>query len=126
MGQFPSQPYRVFIVGVSGGQPQPAKPDDPLEQGVPSWSRDGRYLVFGELRVRRSDDEMSIRLLDLNTCEENILTGSRAKWTPRWSPDGRYILAVSTDGNSLVLFDCDHRSLIADALLARRIEVREI
>lgn len=109
MGQFPNQPYRMFIVGVSGGQPEAAKPDDSLDQGVPSWSKDGRYLVFGELRQRKDDDDMSIRLLDLDTKRETILPGSKAKWTPRWSPDGRYIVAVATNGNSLALFDWSAR-----------------
>jgi len=106
MGQFPDRPSRIFIVDASGGQPQAAKPDDALDQGVPSWSGDGRYLVFGELRQRRSDDDMLIRLLDLNTGVETLLPGSKARWTPRWSPDGRYIVAVATNSRSLALFDC--------------------
>ena len=109
MGQEPNQTYRIFIIGASGGEPRAAKPGDSLEQGVPSWSGDGRYLVFGELRNRRSDDDMLIRLLDLKTGTETILPGSKGKWTPRWSPDGRYIVAVATNSGSLALFDCARR-----------------
>ena len=106
MGQAPNQPSRIFIVSASGGQPQAVEPGDSMDQGVPSWSGDGRYLVFGELLDRHADDEMLIRLLDLKTRKETILPGSKAKWTPRWSPDGRYILAVATKSGSLALFDC--------------------
>jgi Tol biopolymer transport system component len=109
MGQAPNQPSRIFIINASGGQLQAVKPGDSLEQGVPSFSGDGRYLAFGELRYRHSDDEMSIRLLDSKTGKETILPGSQGKWTPRWSPNGRYISAVATNSGSLALFDCARR-----------------
>jgi DNA-binding winged helix-turn-helix (wHTH) protein/Tol biopolymer transport system component len=109
MGQETNRPSRIFIVGASGGQPQAVESADSTEQGVPSWSGDGRFLVFGELRQRRSDNEMVIRLLDLKARKETVLPGSQAKWTPRWSPDGRYIVAMGTDFGSLALFDCARR-----------------
>jgi Tol biopolymer transport system component len=109
MGQAPNQLSRIFIINASGGQPQAVKTDDSLDEGVPSWSSDGRYLVYGELRQRHSDNEMLIRLLDLKTGKEDFLPGSKAKWTPRWSPDGRYIVAVATKSGSLALFDCFRR-----------------
>jgi Tol biopolymer transport system component/DNA-binding winged helix-turn-helix (wHTH) protein len=109
MGQAPNRPSQIFIISASGGQPQGVTASDSLDQGVPSWSGDGRYLVFGELRGRHSDDEMLIRLLDLNTGKESVLPGSQAKWTPRWSPDGTYIVAVATNSRSLALFDCVRR-----------------
>jgi Tol biopolymer transport system component/DNA-binding winged helix-turn-helix (wHTH) protein len=109
MGEEPNQPSRIFIIGASGGPLQTAGPADAPEQGVPSWSGDGRYLVFGELRQRRSDSDMMIRLLDLKTRRETILPGSQAKWTPRWSPDGHYIVAMATNFGSLALFDWARR-----------------
>jgi Tol biopolymer transport system component/DNA-binding winged helix-turn-helix (wHTH) protein len=109
MGQAPNQPSRIFIISASGGQLQAVKPSDSLDQGVPSFSSDGKNLIFGELRERHSDDEMLIRTLDLKTGEETVLPGSQAKWTPRWSPDGRYIVAVATNSGSLALFDCARR-----------------
>ena len=75
MGQAPNQASRIFVVSVSGGLPQAVKPQDSMEQGVPSWSGDGRYLVYGELRHRRSDNDMLIRLIDLNTGNESVLPG---------------------------------------------------
>jgi Tol biopolymer transport system component len=109
MGQAPNQPSRMFIINASGGQPQAVKPGDSLDQGVPSFSGDGRYIAFGELRERHSDDDMLIRLLDLKTGKETVLPESQAKWSPRWSPDGRYIVASATNFGSLSLFDCARR-----------------
>src|SRR5205085_2556200 len=33
------------------------------------------------------------------------LEGSRALFSPRWSPNGRYIAAISADGEALEVFD---------------------
>jgi Tol biopolymer transport system component len=106
MGQKPGKSWRIYTVDAAGGVPQEVKLDDPLDQGVPSWSADGRSLVFGELRDRKSDADMVIRVLDLGTGMEAILPGSKGKWSPRWSPDGRSILAQTTDFKELDLFNC--------------------
>lgn len=105
MGQAPGQPWRIYTVDAFGGEPHIEKPDDTLDQGVPSWSNDGKSLVFGERRGSRSDENMSIRVLDLNSGTEKALPESEGKWTPRWSPDGRYIVALGTDFRSLSLYD---------------------
>lgn len=110
MGQMPGKPTRIYIVDATGGVPREVKPDDILDQGVPTWSADGRFLVFGELRERKPDAEMTIRILDLQTGAESMLPGSKGKWSPRWSPDGRYIVAQTTDFKEIHLFDCDSRS----------------
>ena len=110
MGQMPGKPTRICIIDAAGGVPREARPDDILDQGVPTWSADGRSLVFGELRERKSDAEMTIRMLDLKTGAETILPGSRGKWSPRWSQDGRYIVAQTTDFKEIHLFDCESQS----------------
>ena len=33
------------------------------------------------------------------------MPGSEGLWTARWSPDGRYIAALTEDSRSLMLFD---------------------
>jgi hypothetical protein len=106
MGRMTGKPWKIYIVNASGGIPEEVKPDDPFDQGVPSWSADGCCLTFGELRDRKPDAEMAIRVLDLRTGAETILPGSKGKWSPRWSPDGRTIVAETTDFKGLDLFDC--------------------
>ena len=52
-----------------------------------------------------ADTNSAIRVLDLNTHQVSTLPGSRGLFAPRWSPDGRYIVAMPADSLSLVLFD---------------------
>lgn len=110
MGHVPGRHWQIYMIEATGGSPRAVKADDPFDQGVPSWSADGRFLVFGELRNRRPDAEMVIRILDLYSNTESVLMGSKGKWSPRWSPDGRYILAQTSDFQQLDLFDCDAKS----------------
>ncbi len=71
------------------------------EQGVPTWSPDKRYLVFGDLLGRKPAAEMSIHLLNLSTRRITEVAGSKGLWSPRWSPDGRYITAITSDSEAI-------------------------
>jgi Tol biopolymer transport system component len=44
-------------------------------------------------------------MLDLRTRKISILPGSLGLYRPRWSPDGRYLAALSADSRRLMLFD---------------------
>jgi dipeptidyl aminopeptidase/acylaminoacyl peptidase len=44
-------------------------------------------------------------VLDLTSHQLSTLPGSRGLYAARWSPDGRYIVAMPSDQLSLVLFD---------------------
>lgn len=106
-GRIPGEPWRIYVVSAAGGEARLAvtstRTASLADQGVPSWSPDGRYLVFGELRGRNPPERMMLHLVDLHTGAEAPLPHSEAKWSPRWSPDGRHIVAESADMNSLML-----------------------
>ena len=60
----------------------------PADDVHPSWSPDGRFLVFrtGRWNELRHDD---LAIMDLATGSTRQLTsGDPTDWTPRWSPDG--------------------------------------
>src|SRR5205085_3145849 len=44
-------------------------------------------------------------ILNLKMRKASTVPGSEGLWCPRWSPDGRYISALSTDAETLLLFD---------------------
>ena len=77
-------------------------PDDSSQQVDPNWSPDGNKVVFGGIG---GDPASTIRILDLATRQVSTLVGSQGLFSPRWSPDGRHMAALSADTSSLHLFD---------------------
>jgi Tol biopolymer transport system component len=68
----------------------------------PNWSPDGGKIVFGG---GPNDTNSSMCVLDLGTQRISTLPGSLGTFSPRWSPDGRYIVAMPSDSSRLILFD---------------------
>jgi Tol biopolymer transport system component/DNA-binding winged helix-turn-helix (wHTH) protein len=96
MAVFGEKRFKAYVVPATGGVAQPLVGDDG-EEGVPTWSPDGKRLVWGEPLYRSGPSEMMIRQLDLDSQRMTNLPDSGGLWTPRWSKDGRYIAAVSVD-----------------------------
>src|SRR6516225_989214 len=99
---FPTgKPPKIYEVSADGGAPRLLMPDDPGDQRDPNWSPDGNKIVFSS----GPDPISDIRILDLTTHQVSTLPNSRGLFAPRWSPDGRYIPALSADNMRLVAFD---------------------
>jgi Tol biopolymer transport system component len=97
-----NKPSKIYEVSLEGGSPRPLMPDNPDPQTDPNWSPDGSKIVFSG---RTADATSSIRVFDLATRQVSTLPGSQGMYSPRWSPDGRYIPALSGDSKRLLLFD---------------------
>ncbi|MGB8063813.1 MAG: protein kinase [Candidatus Sulfotelmatobacter sp.] len=96
------KPARIYEVSRDGGSPRELLPDDHTQQLDPNWSPDGTKVIFaGE----SNDPSSAIRVLDLATHQISSLPGSDGLYSPRWSPDGRYVSAFSADSKTLLLFD---------------------
>ncbi len=101
-GAKPGEPYRIYVTPADGGRPeQLSSGENELD---PTWSRDGNELMFG---VLPTDDPKSakIMLLDLKKRALTQVGGSQGICCPRWSPDGRYVVALSADNQKLLLLD---------------------
>jgi DNA-binding winged helix-turn-helix (wHTH) protein/Tol biopolymer transport system component len=105
MAHMPSEPWRDYVVPASGGAFHEILASFPLEPGSATWSKDGRYMVFGERRDLRGPGDMQVHLVEMAHGVITALPDSRGKWSPRWSPDGRFILATTTDFGSLWVYD---------------------
>jgi len=93
---------KAYLVASEGGSPRPVAPDDAATQIDPNWSPDGSKLVIGDTT---GSPEASIRIVDLASHRITTLPGSQGLYSPRWSPDGRNIAALSSDATRLMLFD---------------------
>ncbi len=94
------KPWRIFIVSVDGGAPQPINPKDESETD-PSWSADGNSLAFGHNTLQGGETNY-IATFDLKSKQITRVAGSDGLFAPRWSHDGKYIVALSGGNNSLI------------------------
>jgi Tol biopolymer transport system component/DNA-binding winged helix-turn-helix (wHTH) protein len=69
----------------------------------PAFSPDGKSIVLSVGDLGAISNNISI--LDLATQKLTPVPGGENLFSPRWSPDGRYIAAVTTDSAALMLFD---------------------
>jgi Tol biopolymer transport system component/DNA-binding winged helix-turn-helix (wHTH) protein len=106
MGREPGGVWRLYIVDVEGGHLHPLLSED-RNEADPDWSADGGTIVFGRLPQLMSaeSEAKAIYLFDLKTKQVRKLPGSDGLFSPRWSPDGRYIAALSLDQTRLMLYD---------------------
>jgi tricorn protease-like protein len=70
-----------------------------------TWSPDGTQLAFGRVSAMNTGIK-DIQLVDMKTRQAFTIPGSTGLFSPRWSPDGRYLLAISVEGSKkLMLYD---------------------
>jgi DNA-binding winged helix-turn-helix (wHTH) protein/Tol biopolymer transport system component len=95
----PGKPLKAYLISADGGPPQQLTLENRSESDL-SWSHNGKTLVFGDFEAK------TIHLLDLSTRQVSKLPGSEGLFSPRWSPDGRYIAArEAVSQGKLMLFD---------------------
>jgi Tol biopolymer transport system component/DNA-binding winged helix-turn-helix (wHTH) protein len=102
-GSKSGKPWKVFLVPRDGGNARAVTSDEFMATD-PTWSPDGKTLAFGHYHVL-DPRQTFIELFHLDTNQISELPGSRGIYAPRWSQDGRYIIAISHDSQKLMLYD---------------------
>jgi len=94
----------MYAVSVDGGSLNDIEP----WPGDPSWSADGNSVVFSTSPLvfdPGASNKSTIQIMDLRSRQVTTLPDSEGFYSPRWSPDGRYIAALQADSNTLGIFD---------------------
>jgi eukaryotic-like serine/threonine-protein kinase len=94
------QPWKTLLISAKGGAAQEMLAES-LFQIDAEWSPDGKQMVFG----RDNTAKATIQLLDLNSKQVSIIPDSQGLFSPRWSPDGRYLAALPLNQRKIVIFD---------------------
>jgi serine/threonine protein kinase/Tol biopolymer transport system component len=107
MGRMPGKAWKNYVVSADGGTPRQLIMDERNETD-PQWSPDGNKILFGRLPTASAPEPgqtKAFHLFDLTTNQVSTLPGSEGLFSPRWSPDGRYVVAMDMEIRKLSLFD---------------------
>ena len=95
-------PWKLSLVSANGGDAHEMLNENSSQIDA-NWSPDGEQMMFGEFN--RDQSGLKIRIINFKTHEITTIPGSNGLFSPRWSPDGRYIAAMSPNGTDMMLFD---------------------
>ena len=112
----PGKPWKIFVVPAEGGTPREVTAGDHNQndhnQGDPSWTPKGDSIVFAGMPWLEygTTTGPNIHIADLKTSQVSDLPGSDNLFSPRDSPDGRYVAALSADSTKLMVYDVEKKS----------------
>src|SRR5208337_4082364 len=100
----PGRPWKTFLISAQGGVPQEMLAESHAQLDA-TWSPDGKRIAFGRHLNVDPSEAMAIYIVDLAIHQVSVVPGSEALFSPRWSPDGRHLAALSLNSTKLLLFD---------------------
>jgi eukaryotic-like serine/threonine-protein kinase len=112
-GQFVDGPWKIYVVSAEGGNPEVVSESKENEIDA-NWSPDGNSLVFGLIYNAANPRISSV---DLRTNRVSVIPGSEGMFSPRLSPDGRFIVCMDSPGQRK-LWLLDREKQIQSELLA--------
>jgi len=101
-GIMPGQPWKMYLISSDGGEAEEVM----TGIGDLGWSPDGNSLIFHSgMADFLSTSPRAIQTMDLKTRQISTFPGSEGLYSPRWSPDGRYIAALRVGSETLQVLD---------------------
>lgn len=97
--------WQIYLTGPNGGEFKPLS-NQTRNAADPSWSPDGRSIVFGGTNDAMGKDNAArtLDIVDVASGAMREIPGSNGLFSPRWSPDGRYIAALTLDQRQVRLY----------------------
>lgn len=112
VGSLSGKRPQIYVMSSDGGSPRMITDGTSSAAGDldPTWSPDGLSLAYGGSPYsypyfQTDKGQLSIRIVDVKSRRSTILPGTDGLWGPRWSPNGKYIVALSYDSQSLILYE---------------------
>ena len=96
-------PWAIFVVPPGGGASKALLSEENTQIDI-NWSLAGDKIIFGRL-TQLKPEGLSIEVYDLHTHKLSEIPGSEGLFSPRLSPDGHYIAALSANLTKLMLYD---------------------
>jgi Tol biopolymer transport system component len=96
--------WKIYLLSSSGGSPEVLTQTNTSEADA-TWTPDGKSIVFGKIDNISvlSNANVAIYRLDLKTRRVSSIPDSDGIFSPRVSPDGRYISALTFGQTNLTL-----------------------
>ena len=103
----PGKPWNIMVVNSDGSGLEKVHPDNVMENDA-SWSPDSQRVTFdyslGYMPLQPGQ-MLRIKTVDLRTHQMMSVPGSEALFGAMWSPDGRYLVAITADGLGLKMYE---------------------
>jgi len=100
-----NQPWRIYLLPSSGGSPELLEqPSAGVSETDPTWTPDGKSVVFAK-SGGSGEEGNAVYRFDFETRKTSHIPDSDGLFSPRVSPDGRYISALADGQKKLLLFD---------------------
>jgi len=108
MASPPGKPWKIFVIPREGGTPREVSTGS-QNQGDPTWMPDGNEIVFAGMPWLEYGTVAgpNIHRVDLKTSQVSDVPHSENLFSPRCSPDGRFLAALSADSTKLMLYDME-------------------
>lgn len=103
----PGKAWNISVINADGSGLEQIHPEN-LMQMDPSWQPDGEHVTFDHPLPYvhpQPGQVFDVETEDLRTHQITHVPGSRNLYGAMWSPDGRYLLAITADGLNLLMYD---------------------